>query len=172
MSTQHLAAFLTGYAIVALLLLNVLLFTRWMWWVKLASLAMVVWLFHTTWASLPDLLGWPTHEGLPERFNLMALEVVEPDKGGATKGEIYLWVTELNLDHSPRVPRAFAVPFHPELQSKLATAGTKLRKNMPQLGERTDEPFESGPASLGHAEKSVNLNFFDMPDPLFPEGGR
>ena len=70
--------------------------------------------------------------------------------------------TELNLDHSPRVPRAFALPFHPELQAKLATAGTKLRKNMPQLGERTDAPFEAGPTTLGHRDRTVNLDFFDM----------
>lgn len=172
MNPEIVAAFLTGYGIVVLLLANVLFCTRWMWWVKLGALLAVLGLFHQTHQAMPDLLGWPTANGLPERFNLTALEVVEPDKGGATKGEIYLWVTELNLDHSPRVPRAFAVPFHPELQAKLATAGTKLRKNMPQLGERTNDPFESGPATLGHRDASVNLNFFDMPDPLFPEGGR
>lgn len=172
MSTESVAGFVAGYGVVGLLLLNVLFFTRWMWWVKAGALVMVAWLFHATYQTIPDLLGWPTRHGLPERFNLMALEIVEPEKSGATRGEIFLWVTDLNLDDSPRVPRAFAVPFHPELQAKLATAGTKLRKNMPQLGERTSEPFESGPATLGHRDEAINLNFFDMPDPLFPEGGR
>ncbi len=172
MNTQHIAGFAAGYVVLALLLANVLFFTRWMWWVKLGALTAVLALGTITYRSMPDLLGWPTRHGLPDRFNLMGLHVVEPDKGGATKGEIFLWVTDLNLDNSPRVPRAFSLPFHPELQTKLATAGTKLRKNMPQLGEITTEPFESGPATLGHADKVSNLNFFDMPDPLFPEGGR
>jgi len=171
MSTQVVAVFLAGYGIVLVLLANVLFFTRWMWWVKLGALLSVLALFYQTHHALPGLMGWPTESGLPERFNLMALEIVEPDKGGASKGEIYLWATALNLDHSPRVPRAFAIPFHPELQAKLATAGTKLRKNMPQLGELTTDPFESGPATLGHRDRSVNLDFFDMPDPLFPESG-
>jgi uncharacterized protein (DUF58 family) len=172
MSTESVAGFVAGYVVVGLLLLNLLFCTRWMWWIKLAALCAVAGLFHATYRAIPDLLGWPSHHGLPARFNLTALEVVEPDKSGVNKGEIYLWVTDLNLDGSPRVPRAFAVPFHPELQAKLATAGTKLRKNMPQLGERTQTPFESGPATLGHTDESVNLDFFDMPDPLFPEGGR
>lgn len=172
MSQDSLAFFLSGYAIVALLLVNVLFFTRWIWWVKVAAMCAVFALFHTTYRALPDLLGWPAQRGMPERFNLVGLEIVEPEKGGASKGEIYLWVTELDLGSTPRVPRAFAVPFHPELQQKLAIAGTKLRKQMPQLGERVDRPFESGPVSLGHADRTVNLDFYDMPDPLFPEGGR
>ena len=172
MSTESVAGFIAGYGVVGLLLLNVLFCTRWMWWLKLGALLAVTALFYTTYHSIPDLLGWPTRNGLPERFNLMGLEIVEPDKSGANKGQIYLWVTELNLHQAPKVPRAFALPFHPELQVKLATAGTKLRKRMPQLGERTATPFESGPATLGHADKSINLDFFDMPDPLFPEGGR
>ncbi len=171
MSTESITGFIAGYGVVALLLLNVLCCTRWMWWVKLSALLTVAALFHTTYQALPDLLGWPTGKGLPARFNLMGLEIVEPDKGGVSKGEIYLWVTELNLDHSPRVPRAFALPFHPELQLKLASAGTKLRKRMPQLGERTDTPFESGTADSGHTG-SINLDFYDLPDPLFPETTR
>jgi hypothetical protein len=169
MSTYSLAGFIAGYVVVTLLLLNVLFFTRWMWWIKLAALAWVVGLFHVTHRSMPDLLGWPTHHGIPERFNLMGLHIVEPEKGGATKGDIFLWVTDLNLDGSPRVPRAFALPFHPELQVKLVAAGTKLRKGLPQLGELVDRPFESGPANLGHTLKIPNLDFYDMPDPLFPE---
>lgn len=170
MSSSSLSIFIAAYGVVALLLLNVVFFTRWMWWVKVLAIAVVGVLFHSTWQSMPGLLGWPTDEGLPERFNLTALEIVEPDKSGEVKGEIYLWTTELNLDGSPRVPRAFAVPFHPELQAKLTLAGTKLRKNMPQVGERVTTPFESpGTAGFGHAEGPINLDFYDLPDPLFPE---
>jgi hypothetical protein len=169
MSLQSLSIFIAAYGVIGLLLLNLVFFTRWMWWVKLAAIAVVALLFHSTWNSMPALLGWPTDEGLPERFNLTALEVVEPDKSGEVKGEIYLWTTELNLDGTPRVPRAFAVPFHPELQAKLTLAGTKLRKNMPQVGERVTTPFESAAASVGHGKAPINLDFYDLPDPLFPE---
>ncbi len=168
MSTQSIALLLTAYGLTALLLVNLLFFTRWMWWVKGIAVLAVGFLFHSTWSALPHLLGWPTARGLPERFNLSALEIVEPDKSGQNKGAVYLWVTELNLDGSPRTPRAFVLPFHPELQTKLAMAGTKLRKNMPQVGEVVDTPFESGPATA-HGAQAINLVFFDLPDPLYPE---
>jgi hypothetical protein len=164
-----MAGFIAGYFVIALLLINLVFFTRWMWWVKLAGIVAVIALFHTTHRAIPDLLGWPTRHGLPARFNLMGLHIVEPDKSGATKGDLYLWVTELNLDGSPRVPRAFVLPFHPELQVKLVAAGTKLRKGLPQLGEIVTTPFESDSATLGHTDALVNLDFYDMPDPLFPE---
>jgi hypothetical protein len=169
MSNASLSGFVAGYVVIGLLLLNVLLFTRWMWWVKIVAVAMSVGLMVATNRALPDLLGWPTQRGLPERFNLMALHVEEPDKSGANKGHIYLWVTDLNLDGSPRVPRAFVLPFHPELQTKVVAAGTKLRKNLPQLGEISDKPFEATENTLGHVDAYTNLDFYDLPDPLFPE---
>lgn len=170
MNSQSLAAFLAGYVIIVLLLLNVLFFTRWMGWVKVGALCVVVGLLIATYRGVPSLIGWPTARGLPPRFNLVGLNVVEPDKSGANKGNIYLWVTDLNLDGSKRVPRAFVLPFHPELQMKVVAAGTKLRKSLPQLGEITDKPFET-PTSSGiqHATRDINLDFYDQPDPLFPE---
>lgn len=169
MSTASVAGLITGFLVIGLLLLNVLFATRWMWWVKLASLLWVIALAVVTQRSMPDLLGWPTRHGLPQRFNLMGLHIVEPDKSGASRGDLFLWVTELNLDGAPRVPRAFVLPFHPELQAKLVAAGTKLRKGLPQLGEIVDTPFQSSAATLAHPDKTLNLDFYDMPDPLFPE---
>ncbi len=169
MSNTSYAAFIAGYVVIGLLLLNVLFCTRWMWWVKLASVVAVVGLSVATWQALPNLLGWPSTRGLPERFNLTAMHLVEPDKSGASKGAIYLWVTAFNIDGSLRVPRAFVLPFHPELQAKLVVAGTKLRRGMPQLGEISSLPFETGPAAGAHTEQFVNLELLDTPDPLFPE---
>lgn len=169
MSQVSYASFAAGYVVLGLLLLNVLFFTRWMWWVKLGALLAVAGLSLATWQALPDLLGWPSSRGLPERFNLTALHLVEPDKSGANKGAIYLWVTDFAIDGSLRVPRAFVLPFHPELQAKLTAAGTKLRRGMPQLGEISQLPFEAGPEASAHGEKFVNLELLDTPDPLFPE---
>ena len=69
---------------------------------------------------------------------------MEPDKSGQNKGAIYLWVTDLNLDDSPRTPRAFVLPFHPELQAKLAIAGTKLRKMLSEGGDVPADPLTPG----------------------------
>lgn len=159
-----LITFAAAFAMLGLLLLNVLLFTRFAWWIKLASIALVAALGLMTWRAMPDLLGWPTHTGMPPRFNLNAIHVVEPDKSGVEKGAIYLWVTRFATDTSGVVPRAFVLPFSPELQLKITAAGTRLRKNLPQLGE-----VVVGRGSDAHGRRTLDLEFFDLPDPLFPE---
>ena len=165
MTSWAIGSFASAFGLLGLLLLNVLFFTRFAWWVKLAAIAMVALLCVATWRAIPNLLGWPTHSGFAPRFNLDGIHIVEPDKSGVNKGAIYLWVTGFATDTSNMVPRALVLPFSPELQLKVTAAGTKLRKNLPQLGEVLSG---SGPGD-SHGRKGLDLEFFDMPDPLFPE---
>jgi len=158
-------AFVAAFAMLFVLLANVVFFTRFAWWIKFAAVAMVAVLGVCTWRAIPDLLGWPTHAGIPPRFNLNAIHVVEPDKSGVEKGAIYLWVTRLAADTRAIEPRAFVLPFSPELQIKVVAAGTRLRKNLPQMGE----VVAHARGSDAHGRRSVDLEFFDLPDPLFPE---
>ncbi len=158
-------AFIAAFGLVLVLLANVLFFTRFAWWVKVSCLAMVAGLYWMSWQAMPGLLGWPAHSGLSERFNLAAIHVIEPEKNGASKGAIYLWTSRFATASGQIVPRAFELPFTPELQLKLAAVSTKLRKRMPQLGEIVPSRA-NGPS---HGPKGIDLNFFDMPDPLFPE---
>lgn len=158
-------AFLAGFVLLLVLLANVLFFTRFAWWIKAVSLGLVAGLYWMSWQAMPELLGWPARSGLPERFNLAAIHVLEPEKNGASKGAIYLWTSRFATANGEIVPRAFELPYTPELQLKLAAASTKLRKRMPQLGEIV--PARTNGSS--HGASSIDLNFFDMPDPLFPE---
>ncbi len=154
-----------GFAVVGALLLIVLFATRHRWWVKLVAIAMVAALGFATWQSLPTLLGWPAAHGLPPRFNLVGLHLIEPDKSGTTKGRIYLWVTDIGLGPASRTPRAIELPFDAKLQLKLGAAGTKLRKNLPQLGEI----LQSTARDAHGGRAPLDIDFYDMPDPLFPE---
>lgn len=163
MTTAHYI-FMAAFAVLVLLLANIVFFTRFAWWIKLACATLVAGLGAITWHSMPDLLGWPTHSGMPQRFNLNALHIVEPDKSGMNKGAIYLWITRLAADQSSVTPRAFVLPYTPELQVKLTAAGTRLRKNLPQLGE-----IVNAHAHDEQGQPAVELEFFDLPDPLFPE---
>lgn len=165
MSDLSVVAFGASYALLGGLLVLVLFATRWQRWVKAAALALVAVVGLATWQTLPTLLGWPTTHGLPARFNLVGLHIVEPDKSGTVKGRIFLWVTDIAAGPGGRTPRAVELPFDPRLQLKLGAAGTKLRRNLPQLGEIV-RPAERD-AHGGHAP--IDIEFYDMPDPLFPE---
>ena len=168
-----LAALLGAYALLVLLLFKVIVLTPWPWWVKLGGTALVAATFWLSWSTLPDLAGWPTIPNvLPARFNVVGLHIEEPDKSGATKGNIYLWVTDMKLGGTARpVPRAFVFPFSPALQLKAVDVGNKLHKNLPQIGERSESPERAAhPNDLSHAgSRGVTVEFFDLPDPLFPE---
>jgi hypothetical protein len=164
-SASATPAFIAAFAVLLLLLANVLLFTRFVWWVKGAAIALVVGLSWMSWQAMPELLGWPAHAGMPARFNVAGIQVIEPEKNGGSKGAIYLWVTGFATVHGEVIPRAFEIPFSPELQLKLAGVSTKLRKRLPQLGEEVPPNTHQA----GHGARGVDLDFFDMPDPLFPE---
>jgi hypothetical protein len=66
------------------------------------------------------------------------------------------------------------VPYSNQLHQRIADAGNKLRKGLPQLGETKEEDDKGGPIEEAkdgtrYGQKSVRVEFFDMPDPLFPE---
>jgi ABC-type nickel/cobalt efflux system permease component RcnA len=79
-------AFLAAFALLFLLLANVLWFTRFAWWVKGSAIILVAGLFWMSWRAMPELLGWPAHAGMPPRFNVAGIQVIEPEKNGGSKG--------------------------------------------------------------------------------------
>lgn len=161
-----------AFVLTALLLLGVNLYSNFSWQIK-AVLAVVVSAFYVVvYFSLPALMGWPTNDDLPKRFNLIATYVQEPDKKTGDSGQIFLWVTDLNKESGKRKPRAYRVPFENDLHAKVVEAGTKVRKGLPQLGEVVDENL----GTMGRpsdesisGQESTDIDFLDLPDPLFPE---
>lgn len=162
-----------AYVVVALLLLSVNLYSRWPWWVKLGTIAVTSLFYVVTYVSYPTLLGWPTDAQLPERFRLLAVHVQEPSKVTGAEGKIFLWATDMSQP-SDAEPRAYRVPYTGPLHQRVVEAGNKLRKGLPQLGETEEEEARSIPPdaiedSTRYGQKSVRIEFFDLPDPLFPD---
>ena len=166
------AGLIAAYVLVALLLVGVTLFTSFSWRVKAILIVMVSAFYLVTYHSFPPLLGWPTDADLPKRFNLVAIYVQEPDKTTGDAGTIFLWATDLENGPSRAEPRAYRVPFNGDLHAKVVEAGTKMRKGLPQLGEIVDENLGPNARPTDESrggQKTVDIEFFDLPDPLFPE---
>lgn len=166
------AGLIAAYVLVALLLIAVTLYTSFSWRIKGILVVAVSAFYIITYQSYPPLMGWPTEAELPKRFNLVAIFVQEPDKTTGDAGEIFLWLTDLEKGPARNEPRAYRVPFNGDLHAKVVEAGTKMRKGLPQLGELVDENL--GPKARPTDEsrggqKTVDIEFFDLPDPLFPE---
>ncbi|MGR8921369.1 MAG: hypothetical protein ACU85V_17265 [Gammaproteobacteria bacterium] len=161
-----------AYVVVALLLVCLNLFTPWSWRVKGALVVLVSAFFVVTYFSYPPLLGWPTDATMPKRFNLVAIYVQEPDKSTGREGEIFLWATDMAAGPRGAEPRAYRVPFSTELHERVVEAGNKMRKGLPQLGEVSEQKVgpDMRPTDQDQGgQKSIAIEFFDLPDPLFPE---
>lgn len=161
-----------AFVVVAALLVSLNIHSRWPWWVKGAAILVTSWLYIVTYLSWPALIGWPTRDPLPDRFRLLAVHIQEPSKLTGAEGRIFMWATDMDAPtDSP--PRSHDVPYSAELHQRVAEAGAKLRKNIPQLGETetldSGRPDQEVKDAAHYGQKSVKIEFFDMPDPLFPE---
>ena len=74
-----------------MLLLSLNLTSLWRWWIKAAAIILTTVFFGVTYMSIIDLMGWPTAQKLPPRFNLVSSLITEPDRRTNSPGHIYLW---------------------------------------------------------------------------------
>lgn len=124
------------YALLGMLLLSLNLVSLWRWWVKAAAVVLTLLAFLGSYFSISALLGWPAREGIPARFSLVATRIVEPDALRGMPGQIYLWVEEVDANQiviSP--PRAFQVPFEPQLAFEVEKAQAVLEGGGSVLGQ-------------------------------------
>lgn len=129
------AGLIVSYAILAVLLLVMVLYTRFHWAIKSVVVVLVAVYLPISYFSLTGILGWPTYGKLPDRFRLIGAEVYEPDKAQGTPGEIYLWVTALSDRAGRATPRAYKLPYSPVLHSKISEAEKGLNSGVEQMGE-------------------------------------
>ena len=61
-----------AFVLTALLLLGVNLYSNFSWRIKITLIVVVSAFYVGFYYSLPPLMGWPTNDGLPKRFNLIA----------------------------------------------------------------------------------------------------
>ena len=160
-----------AYILIALLLLSINLYSNWSWKVKAGSIVVTTLLYVVTYLSFPPLLGWPTGAPPPERFRLIGADIVQPDKSTGAEGMIYLWLKDMDDLSGRTQPRAYKLTYSADLHEIVIAAKSKLNKGMQQLGEfklPADANIREVDTRRG-GQKSVQIEFFDLPDPLFPE---
>lgn len=163
---------IAAYIILGLLLLSINLYSKWSWPVKAATIILTSAFYIITYYSFPPLLGWPTSQHPPSQFRLIAAHVSQPDKESGKKGSVYLWLTEIkNMTDSPE-PRAYELEYSSELHERIISVKSKLDKDIAQMGEfkEPDDIFNQIDEQK-RGVKSVHIEFYDLPDPLFPDKG-
>ncbi len=160
-----------AYVLIAVLLLSINLYSNWSWKIKAGAIMVTSIFYIVTYFSFPPLLGWPTSAGLPQRFQMVASYVEQPNKATGADGAVYLWLKEIDNLASPEPPRAFRLEYSDELHERVINAKSKLDKGIPQLGELEDHDnmIDDVRDTTRTGQKTVNIQFYDLPDPMFPD---
>ncbi|MBI1732018.1 MAG: hypothetical protein HYR49_04525 [Gammaproteobacteria bacterium] len=166
------AGLVAAYVFIVLLLLSINLHSRWGWRAKAGATVAAAVFYLVTYLSIPELLGWPIRRDPPAKFRLHAAYVQQPDKLTKSKGAIYMWLTDTRDFAHNGPPRAFQLPYSAPMHEAVINATARINKGMPQMGEfrNPDDPnvtLLDDPTRAG--QKSAQVAFFDIPDPLFPD---
>ena len=128
---------------------------------RLALTVLLPLIYVAHWYALRDLQGWPATAPLPERFQLIAADVVEPSQRHRGEPEIRLWV----VGEGESRPRAIRQPYSRQLHKMLHEARAKNLAGQPQTGVmRTDDG--SGRGAL--LDGGRRLEFEDSPRSRLP----
>ena len=163
MSNIGIGGLIAAYVALAVLLLSLHLYSSWNWGIKLAATLVLAAFYFVTYRALPEMLGWPTAYDLPERIQLIGIDVVEPHS-------VYLWARDLDRGLAPAAPRAYRLPYSTTLHEAAEAAGSKLRKGLPVIGEI--DPAGTAQILAGEGETVAPLRpqvrFVDAPEGLLP----
>jgi hypothetical protein len=183
-----------AYLLLAEVLLIVLVRLALPRWLRVGAVAAISLCYIVVFFTAENLLGWSAPVLVPEHFQLLWARVVEPDPAHGNPGAIHLWLEALDNANLPSgEPRAYLLPYSPQLASRVSDARTEIKKGRPQGGHRAQllgyappsgdstaptrtstppggDPSGGGlldPAFLGGQSKSVDLE--PLPAPVLPE---
>jgi hypothetical protein len=130
----------TAYLVLAVLLLSLNLTSLWRWWIKAGAVVVTTCFFAVTYLTVNGLMGWPTGQRLPPRFNLVWTKVVEPDKKTNNAGAVYIWAEALDENNVPaRTPRSYQLAYTDALARKIAAAQEERDKGADVMGRLDDD---------------------------------
>jgi hypothetical protein len=169
--TLGISGLIAAYIVLAVLLLSINLYSKWSWQVKAITIIITSAFYIISYFSFPPLLGWPTKQALPSHFRLLSSEVHQPDKLAGTEGAVYLWLKEVEDITTYVLPRAYVLPYSNLLHERIIHAQSKIDQGIPQLGEyeKDDSMRVEVLDSSETGKESLDIQFYDLPDPLFPE---
>lgn len=113
-----------GFVFVCVLLLSLNLRTTYHWTIKAGMILLAAGFYSATLVTLPGFYGWPAPDALPQKFRLISHQIREP-ANEADDGVIFIWAESLVNDD--KKPRAYQLPYHHELHSRLTAAQKRIK---------------------------------------------
>jgi hypothetical protein len=161
-------AIIIGYAVLSLLTLLALLYSRWPNWLKGFLIVAVTALYFVGYAALHELLGLPSIDPLPERFVMLSAAVEEPTTRSA--GAIWIWVSPLIEGKSGLEPRAYRLPYDKSLHQEVDAGLKRAREGSNQMGTAAPRRSDAGAlAWLKLGSEAQEIRIRDLPARQLPE---
>ena len=169
--TSAIIGITIAYAVLAVLLLNLNLYSRWSLWVKGGAIFLTAVLYFVSYLSLQGFLGWPTNSTMPKQFLLLSSHVEEPDEVLGITGGIYLWTLTQEGDHIDTVPRAYRMPYSQELHTQVSEAARQIKNGIIQMGQIKTAPIRGSgePHTSLLDERKEQITIYDLPVPELPD---
>jgi hypothetical protein len=147
------------YGLLALLVLNLSIFSLWRWWVKGGVMIVTGAVFVGAYSVISGLIGWPSGAQLPARFSLLHTYVEEPDKQREFAGNIYLWVQEIDENQVPvSQPRAYVMPYIVETMKGVTQSQEMLDRGEKVLGESKTQVTAQSDKPPGEQQESASTD--------------
>jgi hypothetical protein len=182
-----------AYLVLGILLLSLNLTSLWRWWIKAGAVVITTGFFGVTYQTVNGMMGWPTAQRPPPRFNLVWSRITDPDKKTNSAGAIYIWAEELDENNVPSSkPRSYQLSYTDALARKIAGAQEKRDKGIDVMGRLDDDPGREDDASgktikMGQIQKdgeqnaatdtvpfrddAASINFEELPPVVLPDKG-
>lgn len=167
---EMLMSLTIAYVVLAALLLLSLIYSQLHWYVKALLLLLAIPLYTVSYMGWKQAQGWPGNNPLPEKFLLHFAVIEEPDKNAGKKGNIFIWLSNLNQQLAAE-PRAYRMAYERKIHTRLEDALQEMKSGKLQLGlTKPDDTAEKSINTIRlSSKKSVDIEFVDLPDPALPE---
>lgn len=184
--SETIIALVVVYVVIVVLLLSLNLTSRWRWFIKATAIVVSGGFFVWAYFASISLLGWAAVETTPDRFQLLATRVVEPDKFTGAPGVVYIWVEGLNEENVPSgTPRAYKIAYTETLAERadeaqeILNSGEEVQGSLSEtaegeLGDETSANSGETPGTGQGAEydsSTLTLVFNDLPGVVLPGKG-
>lgn len=150
-----------AYAVPLILLISGWLVWSQKRWFRVTVLVLLPLVYSFHFVGLEKFGGWPSDAALPDEFELLSSDVIEPNAQLDLKGQIHIWA---KVD-GRQEPRAYILPYDRALHEMLFRAKKKLDQGIRQQGSMKGRERSGQGISVG-TDRELFLN--DVPPRVLP----
>lgn len=166
------------FIILSILTLWFVIGSKGQWWLKAFVMVVVPTLCFIVWMSVEAMLGWPVDQIPDGTYDIVAVDIQEPNSSKEIIGSIYIWIKNIDDEaaydvfkeeekHKTKLePRSHRMPYTRELHKQMRKVQEALKKG---ATVRVQIKPKEGSNSSGQQEPEMKL--YILPPPKALKGG-